>query len=84
MSGRGKRQPVAKVENNGGGSALGPSQGMEVKTKFPVARIKRIMQADEEVGKVAQVTPVAVCKFFRLLPLSHNTIQCRTYFFHIH
>lgn len=40
---------------------------VEVKTKFPVARIKRIMQADEEIGKVAQVTPVAVCK---LIPLS--------------
>jgi hypothetical protein len=39
------------------------SGGIEVKTKFPVARIKRIMQADEDVGKVAQVTPVAVCKF---------------------
>ena len=35
---------------------------IEVKTKFPVARIKRIMQADEDVGKVAQVTPIAVCK----------------------
>lgn len=35
---------------------------VEVKTKFPVARIKRIMQADEDVGKVSQVTPVAVCK----------------------
>ena len=34
-----------------------------VKTKFPVARIKRIMQADEDVGKVAQVTPVVVCRF---------------------
>jgi hypothetical protein len=34
--------------------------GVEVKTKFPVARIKRIMQADEDVGKVAQVTPVVV------------------------
>jgi hypothetical protein len=34
---------------------------IEVKTKFPVARIKRIMQADEDVGKVAQVTPIAVC-----------------------
>jgi hypothetical protein len=65
MAGRGKRQAAAvKVENNGAGSALGPSQGIEVKTKFPVARIKRIMQADEEVGKVAQVTPVAVCKCF--------------------
>jgi hypothetical protein len=27
-----------------------------IKTKFPVARIKRIMQADEDVGKVAQVS----------------------------
>lgn len=33
-----------------------------VKTKFPTARIKRIMQADEEVGKVAQQTPIAVGK----------------------
>jgi Dr1-associated corepressor len=31
------------------------------KSRFPVARIKKIMQADEEVGKVAQVTPVAIC-----------------------
>jgi Dr1-associated corepressor len=38
-----------------------PWAGIDVKTKFPVARIKRIMQADEEVGKVAQVTPIAVC-----------------------
>jgi Dr1-associated corepressor len=37
-----------------------PWAGVEVKTKFPVARIKRIMQADEDVGKVAQVTPIAV------------------------
>jgi hypothetical protein len=37
--------------------------GIEVKTKFPVARIKRIMQADEDVGKVAQVTPIAVCMY---------------------
>jgi hypothetical protein len=41
----------------------GPSLGIEVKTKFPVARIKRIMQADEDVGKVAQATPTAVCSF---------------------
>ena len=25
------------------------------------ARIKRIMQKDEEVGKVAQATPVVIC-----------------------
>lgn len=36
--------------------------GVEVKTKFPTARIKRIMQADEDVGKVAQVTPVVMGK----------------------
>lgn len=40
-----------------------PGAGIEVKTKFPVARIKRIMQADEDVGKVAQVTPIAVCTY---------------------
>ncbi|EHK47473.1 hypothetical protein TRIATDRAFT_180391, partial [Trichoderma atroviride IMI 206040] len=37
-----------------------------VKTKFPTARIKRIMQADEEVGKVAQQTPIAVGKALEL------------------
>ena len=40
-----------------------PAAGIEVRTKFPVARIKRIMQADEDVGKVAQVTPIAVCTY---------------------
>jgi hypothetical protein len=71
MSARVKRERgVAPKIENGSGSELGmgPSQGIEVKTKFPVARIKRIMQADEEVGKVAQVTPVAVCKFSHSYP----------------
>ena len=40
----------------------GPGLGIDVKTKFPVARIKRIMQADEDVGKVANATPTAVCE----------------------
>lgn len=31
-------------------------------TKFPVARIKKIMQMDDEVGKVAQATPVLICE----------------------
>ncbi|PKY01751.1 histone-fold-containing protein [Aspergillus campestris IBT 28561] len=43
---------------------------VEVKTKFPVARIKRIMQADEDVGKVAQVTPIAVSKALELFMIS--------------
>lgn len=42
--------------------APGVAEGIEVKTKFPAARIKRIMQADEDVGKVAQVTPHVVGK----------------------
>lgn len=44
----------------------GPSLGIDIKTKFPVARIKRIMQADEDVGKVAQATPTAVCELLTL------------------
>lgn len=51
-----------------------PWAGVDVKTKFPVARIKRIMQADEEVGKVAQVTPIAVCTYLSFH--SHSIICC--------
>ena len=58
-SSNGKKQ---KVEVDCDKPAPGVEEGIEVKTKFPVARIKRIMQADEDVGKVAQVTPTAVCK----------------------
>ncbi|KAB8238184.1 negative cofactor 2 transcription regulator complex subunit BUR6 [Aspergillus alliaceus] len=47
-----------------------PEFNVEVKTKFPVARIKRIMQADEDVGKVAQVTPIAVSKALELFMIS--------------
>ncbi|KAI5849100.1 DNA polymerase-like protein epsilon subunit C [Tricharina praecox] len=43
---------------------------VHIKTKFPVARIKRIMQADEDVGKVAQVTPVVVNKALELFMIS--------------
>ena len=42
--------------------APGDAEGIVVRTKFPAARIKRIVQADEEVGKVAQAAPVAVGK----------------------
>lgn len=31
-----------------------------IKARFPAARIKKIMQSDEEIGKVAQATPVIV------------------------
>ena len=36
------------------------------KSRFPVARIKKIMQADEDVGKVAQVVPVIISKALEL------------------
>lgn len=52
----------------------GPSQGIEVRTKFPVARIKRIMQADEDVGKLAMAAPIAVCKLSSYLPLLTLTL----------
>ncbi|KAF7502899.1 hypothetical protein GJ744_004937 [Endocarpon pusillum] len=49
---------------------VGPSLGIDIKTKFPVARIKRIMQADEDVGKVAQATPTAVSKALELFMIA--------------
>lgn len=62
--GRGRKTKKQKVEEHFDRPTPGVEQGIEVKTKFPVARIKRIMQADEDVGKVAQVTPTAVCKYW--------------------
>jgi len=60
------RKPKSETAN--GGAPPTPMKkmdtgGVEVKTKFPTARIKRIMQADEDVGKVAQVTPVVMGTF---------------------
>jgi hypothetical protein len=37
------------------------------KTAFPVARIKKIMQMDEEVGKVAQATPIVICLYRKIV-----------------
>ncbi|KAG6812081.1 hypothetical protein H0H92_004445 [Tricholoma furcatifolium] len=51
------------------GNANGNHNKMKNKnkqTKFPVARIKKIMQKDEEVGKVAQATPVVISKALEL------------------
>jgi len=74
------RAPRIKGEDHlsfqGGAAAAAPAYkdpnptNIEIKTKFPVARIKRIMQADEEVGKVAQVTPVAVNKALELFMIA--------------
>ncbi|CAK4034058.1 DNA polymerase epsilon subunit C [Lecanosticta acicola] len=43
-----------------------PTLGCKLNTAFPVARIKRIMQADEDIGKVAQVTPTVVSRALEL------------------
>lgn len=59
-----------KMEDDYGKPAPGVEEGIKVGTKFPVARIKRIMQADEDVGKVAQVTPTAVSKALELFMIS--------------
>lgn len=32
----------------------------KIKSHFPAARIKKIMQSDEDIGKVAQATPIVV------------------------
>ena len=53
-------QPMVKEENPD------PTLGVTLKTSFPVARIKRIMQADEDIGKVAQVTPHVVSRALEL------------------
>lgn len=59
---KGKSAQPKIEEEDCGKPAPGVEEGIRVATKFPVARIKRIMQADEDVGKVAQVTPTAVCE----------------------
>ncbi|KAK3357719.1 hypothetical protein B0T25DRAFT_167852 [Lasiosphaeria hispida] len=57
-----KRASAAQVAAAQAAAAAALIEPSPVKTKFPTARIKRIMQADEEVGKVAQQTPIAVGK----------------------
>lgn len=47
------------------------------KTKFPVARIKKIMQMDEDVGKVAQATPVLISKALELFMQSLIDHACQ-------
>ena len=51
---------------------------INISTKFPVARIKRIMQADENIGKVAQATPTAVAKALELFMIDFiaKTAEC--------
>lgn len=70
-AGNGLGAPSAQVPN---------TDHITIKNHFPVARIKRIMQADDDVGKVAQVTPVVVCMCHdpALLLLLHHHHQTLT------
>lgn len=43
-----------------------------MRTEMIQARIKRIMQKDEEVGKVAQATPVVICKYILFVRLFNS------------
>lgn len=57
-----------------------PTMGVQLKTSFPVARIKRIMQADDDIGKVAQVTPHVVSRaleLFMIKLISASAAQAR-------
>lgn len=57
-----------------------PTLGCQLNTSFPVARIKRIMQADEDIGKVAQVTPTVVSRaleLFMIRLISSSAHQAR-------
>jgi hypothetical protein len=56
---------MADAGNGLGGADMPNTDNITIKNHFPVARIKRIMQADDDVGKVAQVTPVVVCTYLR-------------------
>jgi len=70
---------IQQLKNEPRVPAPGEAEGIVIRTKFPVARIKRIVQADEDVGKVAQVTPVVVCKFKHgLMPSPDQDISLLT------
>ncbi|KAK5137853.1 hypothetical protein LTR08_006621 [Meristemomyces frigidus] len=79
------RRPQQQSRSSASNGATCPSAGnatlgVELKTSFPVARIKRIMQADEDVGKVAQVTPHVVSRaleLFMIKIISASAVQAR-------
>ncbi|RVX72698.1 hypothetical protein B0A52_04096 [Exophiala mesophila] len=65
-----KSEPIQQIQPQAPPAPMDPTLGIDVRTKFPVARIKRIMQADEDVGKVAQATPTAVSKALELFMIA--------------
>lgn len=49
----------------------------DIKTQFPVIRIKRLMQSDEDIGKVAQATPAVVAKALELFMIQLIEESCK-------
>jgi len=47
------------------------------KTKFPVSKIKKIMQSDEEIGKMTQNTPVVISAAVELFIKSIVSKACQ-------
>lgn len=43
-----------------------PSKKKKYNTRFPASRIKKIMQTDEEIGKVAQAVPIIISRTLEL------------------
>lgn len=52
-------QPQPKKEL-GGETFPGLASYRQLKTHFPSARVKKLLQSDEDIGKVAQATPLVV------------------------
>ncbi|KAI7492209.1 hypothetical protein KC357_g1277 [Hortaea werneckii] len=79
-SSNGRPSSLLQQPGNPSHPSTDPTLGVELKTSFPVARIKRIMQADEDVGKVAQVTPHVVSRaleLFMIKLISASAMQAR-------
>ncbi|QLG71243.1 hypothetical protein HG535_0B02820 [Zygotorulaspora mrakii] len=58
-----KREPqevIQPIESAGSAKSDAELQEMfdKIKTHFPPAKVKKIMQTDEDIGKVSQATPV--------------------------
>ncbi|XP_007883922.1 dr1-associated corepressor [Callorhinchus milii] len=54
-----------------------PSKKKKYNARFPPARIKKIMQTDEEIGKVAAAVPVIISRALELFLESLLTKACR-------
>ncbi|GMM29895.1 negative cofactor 2 transcription regulator complex subunit [Martiniozyma asiatica (nom. inval.)] len=52
--------------NTGNNDFIGKVGFDKLKTHFPSARVKKLMQSDEDIGKVSQATPLVVGRALEL------------------